>query len=209
MTPYYEQDGITIYHGDSREVLSEIRHVDMIWTDPPYPEEYLPLYGVLAKHAARILPNTGHCFAYIGQSYAPEVMRLMGEHLIYNWMLCCEHRGPKTNVWHRGVRAAWKPILWYRRAPLTTPDMQITDRVHSRRDKADHEWGQGEEGGLIIEACVARGGVILDPFMGSGTTLRVARSHGRRAIGIELEERYCEIAAKRLSQGALALEMPA
>jgi site-specific DNA-methyltransferase (adenine-specific) len=63
----------------------------------------------------------------------------------------------------------------------------------------------------IIQRLIEAGGLglVLDPFMGSGTTLRAAKNLGRRAIGIEIEERYCEIAANRLAQQALPLEVPA
>src|ERR1700756_723473 len=198
--PYYEHGGITIYHGDARDILPQINTVDLIWTDPPYPQEFIDLYSVLSENSIQLLPEGGHCFAYCGHIFLPEVMRRMADNLTYWWMLCCEHRGGNTIIWSRGVGAHWKPILWYRKPPLTIPQHTVNDRVHSRRDKIDHEWGQGTEGALIMNVHCPDNGIILDPFMGAGTTLEVAKLNGRRGIGIEIEEKYCEIAAKRLSQ---------
>ncbi len=200
MKPYYEHAGITIYHGDAREILPKIEACDTIWTDPPYPKEFLLCYQTVAENAARLLPDGGSCFAYCGHIFLPEIMAMMGAHLKYWWMLCCEHHGANTIIWSRGVGAHWKPILWYRKTPCDQLGTVINDRVWSKRDKVDHEWGQGREGMLQLEVTTPERGLILDPFMGTGTTLTMAKTMHRNAIGIEIEERYCEIAAKRLSQ---------
>lgn len=124
MTPYYEQDGITIYHGDCLDVMSSLAPVDHMITDPPY-----------SQHT--------HAKQWIGKA--------------------------------------------------------LTDGGRPRVSTAHKELG--------FEALTPelRGDLILDPFMGSGTTLVAAKRLGRKAIGIELEEKYCEIAARRLQQGALNL----
>jgi site-specific DNA-methyltransferase (adenine-specific) len=201
--PYYEEDGITIYHGDCREVLPQLERCDLIWTDPPYLEEFIPLYSDLSREALRLLPDGGNCFAYCGHFHLPETMRRMSECLTYWWMLCCEHRGANTIVWDRGVGAHWKPILWYRKPPFTKLESMISDRVWSPRDKDNHEWGQGRDGMLVLSYRCNENDLVLDPFMGSGTTLTMAKDLHRRAIGIEIEEKYCEIAAKRLAQKVL------
>ena len=75
-----------------------------------------------------------------------------------------------------------------------------------RQDTDDHPSPKPEPlMGQLIEVVTPPGGTVLDPFMGSGTTLRAAKAYGRNAIGIEAEERYCEIAARRCAQEVLAL----
>lgn len=96
----------------------------------------------------------------------------------------------------RGGRLSWADQdvavsnIFRERPPL--------DRVHPNEKPLDMV-------GRFIRLSTDEGDTVLDPFMGSGTTLRAAKDLGRKAVGIELEERYCEIAVKRLAQGVLAL----
>lgn len=207
MRPYYEQDGIIIYHGDCHDILPQVdgASADLMFTDPPYARESLGLYSVSAREASRILIPGGSYLAYAGQHALGEVIQLTTEHLRFWWVIAKLHDdGHCQRLPGKWVFVRWKPIVWLvngSRAGRTF----VADAVHYQApSKRDHPWEQGiGDARYLIGRLTQDDGLVVDPFMGSGTTLRAAKDLGRRAIGVEIEERYCEIAAKRLAQGVL------
>ena len=210
--PYYSDEWVSIYHGDANDVLPWIADgsIDAIWTDPPYSAGFRGCYDTLAGGAARVLKAGGHLWTYAGHAGLDDVMRRMSvPGLRYWWTVACLHPGGNRILFGYRIGAHWKPILWYRAEPCSnveSPDRPIVnDALGTPRAKGDHEWGQGTEAAYYIDRRTDPGDVVLDPFMGAGTTLVDAKASGRKAIGIEIEERYCEIAANRCAQEVLAL----
>lgn len=210
MDAYYDEDGITIYHADSRAVAWPA-WLALIWTDPPYGPEHLDLYRTLAQKAELALKPGGHLFAQAGNRYLPEVLTALTstKDLEYWWTVSIRHHpaGGLSHFHARQVTQLWKPTIWLRRSPTTPNPKYLRDEVGGTawRPNTSHPWAQHASGPLhYIEALTEPGDLIFDPFMGSGTTLRAAKDLGRRAIGIEIEERYCELAVERLAQGVLA-----
>lgn len=222
MTPYYEHAGITIYHGDCRDVLPSVQ-ADALVTDPPFgigwargtwddsPEQYPVLMRWLVDVAVVIVP-VGWCFVFQAM---PNCGRFH-EWFPQGWRLfaACKNFAQirPTGVWH-----SWDPVVFWRNAPNSTPNSGHVNRDYFVGNVA------GVFGEQISHPCpkpldtmkhiiglsCQPYGLVVDPFMGSGTTLLAAKESGRRAIGIEIEERYCEIAAKRLAQEVLPLEATA
>jgi len=204
VTPYYERDGITIYHGDCREILPTLAPVDLVLTDPPYGvgkaawDDTLPLWWM--DDAARLAPALGV------MPGVPNLLRLPHEigRLTYRWTLAAHI----VNGMTRGAMGYgnWIPCLVYAADDISIY-RQASDagRVVIGRDtKPDHPSPKPYEAMRWFVSSLP-GDTILDPFMGSGTTLRAAKDLGRRAIGIEIEEKYVEIAIKRLQQETLPL----
>jgi site-specific DNA-methyltransferase (adenine-specific) len=205
-TPYYQDDAVVIYHGDGREILPLLADdsADLVLTDPPYGvdkadwDDVFPVWWL--DDAARIAPVMG---VMPGVPNLLSIPRSIGR-LIYRWTLAAHI----VNGMTRGALGYgnWIPCLVYAAegVSLYRQNSDAGRVVIGRDTKPDHPSPKPYEAMRWLVSSLP-GNVILDPFMGSGTTLRAAKDLGRRAIGIELEERYCEIAAKRMAQTVLPL----
>lgn len=216
MTPYYSEAGITIYHGDCREVLPSLPKVDLVLTDPPY---VIGAKGCgLAGDRQYLKDITA---ANLDQGFDVDLLRQFSD-----WFCFCGKQQLFTFAPLLKDRS-WMLLTWNKPnpTPLTNnnylPDVEYIFHCWSAgrlfgsyADKSRFmEWPVEQNNFAhptvkplpVVSKCLRLGSqvgdTILDPFMGSGTTLRAAKDLGRKAIGIEINERYCEIAAERLRQG--------
>jgi site-specific DNA-methyltransferase (adenine-specific) len=225
--PYYEHAGITIYNGDCREI-APLLTADVVITDPPYG---ISLKTKTSDYRQSLFFDKGESLrASTLYSDEPEAVRELiaqtmpmlierfrralvfcGPAMLYAYP---EPRAIGSVFTPNGAgRSPWgfqcsHPILYYGRDPYLVD--QRGGRPNAFRDEQpngeaiDHpcpkpiKWMR-----WAVERASRPGETVLDPFAGSGTTLRAAKDYGRKAIGIELEERYCEIAARRLAQEVL------
>jgi DNA modification methylase len=217
LKPYYDHAGITIYHGDCREVLPEIEPVDLVLTDPPYgigvnTDNSRFRRGHVCRHAPQSV-GTGGGQPVTGDNrpFDPSfLLRLGTSQIVWGWNNFPDKLpGGSCLVWLKRNDSAFGSFLsdaelaWksdghgvYCRRDLSLNAI-TADRAHPTQKPLS-----------LMRWCLdfyPKHRTVLDPFMGSGTTLVAAKDLGRRAIGIEIEERYCEIAAKRLSQEVLPL----
>lgn len=194
-----------LIQGDCLEVLPTLESgsVDLIVTDPPYPKEYEYLYGAMACEAKRVLRVGGSLVTLCGHYQMLRVGAAISENLRYRWVVKLDHPGSHARM-AMGVRVTWKPMLWFVNEKLS-PRRNIVDGcAFGKRSKdTGHPWQQDLDYALwAIESLTDPGDLVLDPFMGSGTTGVACLQTGRRFIGIEKDPAYFAIAEQRLAQAA-------
>jgi len=203
VTPYYQQDDITIYHGDCRDILPTFpdKSFDLVLTDPPYKKEFINLYGEMAAQSKHVLKDGSLLVCLTGHHSIDIVIREMSKSMRFYWIGGMPNSLGSIARYHpRQMMMGWKPCLWFSNGVPNKHDYVFDFFKVNRIERSNHEWEQPENWfRYYIEKLIAIGS-ILDPFMGSGTTLVAAKQLGRKAVGIEIEEKYCEIAVKRLAQ---------
>ena len=174
------------------------KSVDVIFTDPPYPREYLPVWSELAAFASHALKPSGVLVAMSGQSYLPEVMASLGEHLTYRWTMAYLMPGADTTIWPRKIKTRWKPVLVYGAAEeWLNMDVVHADTLKAQDDRF-HQWGQQAPGVVrLLEQFVKPGYVVCDPFVGGGTSALAAQVHGCAFIGADSDAMQLDTTRKR------------
>ena len=193
MNPYYQDDAVTIYHGDATEMLGDLSF-DCIVTDPPYPNN-AGWFDDAVPVARKLLAEVG----------APTLT-------FWTELEIPVHALPlvAVHIWHRRnvTGRPYEPVFHFANCLKKRSNVYRHPAIFDGAGPGCNEYlGHPTQKpvSLMRQLLGHVEGVVLDPFMGSGTTLRAAQDLGRKAIGIELDERYCEIAAKRMGQEVLAL----
>jgi site-specific DNA-methyltransferase (adenine-specific) len=218
VTPYYEEAGITIYHGDCREILPQLGRFDLLLTDPPY--------GIELRNGDVDGHRSDRWNAIAGdedQSVGLEVLAWADRELLPTIVFASPWLpwpGEWRNliVWDKGgavggggdirtcLKRSWELIQVARNPAMAGQRAESVWRFPIvPQDTALHI---AQKPLTLLQALLKQfgGASIVDPFAGSGSSLVAAKNLGYTATGIELEERYCEIAANRLRQSVLNFE---
>ena len=222
--PYYQHGGITIYHGDCRTIMPHLQPFDLLLADPPY--------GIGESSEKVASRNKYRKGLTASKSNALAGQRDYGQfdwdaEPVEEWAMLLARRLCRWQVIWGGNYYALPPakcwLVWDKENgdnDFADCELAWTNLPKAVR-KIKHLWnGMLRKGGedrwhptqkpldviaWALRHAPAEVGTVLDPWMGSGTTLRACKDHGKQCVGIEREEKWCEIAAKRLEQEALPL----
>lgn len=227
LQPFYQQSGIAIYRGDCLQVLPTLPpgSIDFVLTDPPYLVGYTGrwdggkqaivgdddaawLYPAFAEIFRLMKPDT-FCVSFYGWPHAElfvAAWKDIGFRLV-------SHLAFVKNVWGLGrfTRGQHETAYLLAKGRPPVPENGISDVIHWQREAAALHPNQKPVAALypLFDAYAPQAGTVLDPFMGSGSTLRAAKDFGLGGVGIEIEERWASYAAGRMAQEVLFARAPA
>lgn len=234
MKPYYDHNGITIYHGDCREILPTLSGISLVLTDPPYrfqsqgggfygawdgnghqPREYLDKLAALdcvdfvPADLLAILPPCPAVICCNKDLIADYLLWARGRQWLFDVHVLWKSNPIPAKQSHYLHDAEYlvvaRPSGSFFAADAPFDDYRKVFRANNDGDKQHPAEKPVGLMGKYIRTLTKPGDLVCDPYMGSGTTLVAAKAEGRRAIGIEVDEHFCAIAAQRLSQEVLAL----
>lgn len=200
MRPYYDHGGITIYHGDCRDILPELGTFDLLLTDPPYGHGNKWAGGTWASN-----PIYEAAFEWDAQPVEQPLIDSIIAHASRAIVWGGNYYAlPPSRCWLSWLKTSRMPTMADFELAWTNLEQPAKVFCEDRNPDGKREHPTQKPVSLFRWCLqLAKATSVLDPFMGSGTTLRVAKDAGLKAVGVDKVERYCEIAARRLRQEVL------
>jgi len=209
--PYYNEGDITIYHGDCLEIMPQLKPVDLVLTDPPYgikrDKGFEGFGGFGVPIARRRFENDNWDSERPGKDVFDLILLKSNTAIVFggNFFADLLPQGTHWIVWDKkntmptfgDAELIWTNI---KRNSIKIITCEYNGLIGKEKWRSHPTQKPLKLITKIIQRYSPENDTILDPFMGSGTTLIAAKELGRKAIGIEIEEKYCEIAVDRLRQ---------
>jgi len=192
--PYYQDDCVTIYNADCMDIVESLAP-DVIITDPPYPNFHIDGYnyydGILD-----FLTQFGFLQLIFWTDKEDFPLNYTAKH---KWNKLCGTYATTENIYERNGK----------NIPYSFNYQKIKNKIDAQMNRDILTGHKSQKPQRLMKELVKKfsepGDTILDPFMGSGSTLFAAKEMGRKSIGIELNKKWCQVAAERLAQGVLPL----
>ena len=223
MKPYYQDDAVTLYLGDCLDILPRLPSVDLVIADPPYT---LTMASSIKTSGWGDMMNSAVFYGQILQRTRKLTENKQGAVWVFNnWRglpvlqkaaYDVEWRIESLLIWDkqwigpggsRGLRPSYECVALFCHLDFQLSNRGLPDIWQSPYSSQRLHGHPAEKPEALISRLIQESGgdIVLDPFAGSGTTLAAAKLLGKQAIGIEIEERYCEMIANRLAQQVLTL----
>ena len=211
MSPYYQDQYVTIFHGDNRELIEDLGPFDLLLTDPPY-----GINEAAGKNKSRTNLAIARDYGNLKWDSEPveewmwvEVLESCGRHIVWGGNYYSFDPSPCWLVWDKenggndfaDCELAWTSL----KGAVRLKRHQWKGMLRKGKEYREHPTQKPLE---LMSWCLELASPVesvFDPWMGSGTTLRAAKDRQICAVGIEREEQYCEIAARRMEQEVLPL----
>jgi len=222
--PYYQDEWVTIYHGDCREILPLIpdKSIDLVLTDPPYGvhhkkqgEPYMAGDNInqlpfVLPIFYRLIREDGGLFIFSSTEYLRDALFAFQTYFRMHNLIIWDKVIPLYPHHTSHFKLQYEPILYGSRGLFYLKKDRCSDVIQCSIERGNNRVHPTQKPvdlvKKLIESTVDNKQLILDPFLGSGTTAYCAKKLNRKCIGIEIEEKYCEIAANRCRQMVMRLE---
>lgn len=191
---------VTLFCEEFEKIMPDFsNYVNLVYTDPPYPKQYLHLFNKLGEMSNLCLKRGGSLLSILPHYAIPQIIQDISKYLKWRWLMCMWQKDGQHSRMAMGIEVLWKPIGWWVKESYPSGRGFVVDGfVNDHPKKKNHEWEQAQTWADYLLKFSKPGDLVLDPMMGAGTTGITCVRNGRDFIGIDNDPVAYEKAKERI-----------